>query len=203
MPLGGNQDPVSDSDRLSDLPRLLNEESVIDVTRTLYDLVVARHPLGIPQGADKTRTNPLLSKRLKIQLATAESCQQDYLRQVPGRGTSHKPAWLNAGLFSGEGKLALPNAGLVDHKVRQDDGSFRILVWLSRKESGAPPSSPAKATWRNWRADARVILEDGHFVVDDVKLFEGVSADSSFHSFSDFFSGCDGLRWVGASTTAR
>ena len=203
MPLGGNQDPVSDSDRLSDLPRLLNEESVMDVTRTLYDFVVARHPLGIPQGADKTRINPLLSKRLKIQLATAESCQQDYLRQAPGRGTSHKPAWLNAGLFSGEGKLALPSAGLVDHKVRQDDGSFVILVWLSRKESGVPPSPPAKATWRNWRADARVISEDGHFVVDDVKLFDGVSSDSSFHSLSDFFSGCDGPRWVGASTTAR
>ena len=203
MPLLGNQDPVSDSDRLSDLPRLLNEESVIDVTRTLYDFVVARHPLGILQGADKTKINPLLSKRLKIQLATAENCQQDYPRQVSGRGTSHKPAWINAGLFSGEGKLALPSASLVDHKVRQDDGSFVALVWLSRKESGVPLSPAAKATWRNWRADARVISEDGHFVVDDVKLFDGISGDSSFHSLSDFFSGCDGPHWVGANAPAR
>lgn len=203
MPLLGNQDPVSDSDRLSDLPRLLDEQSVIDVTRTLYDFVVVHHPLGIPQGADKMRINPLLSKRLKIQLATAESCQQDYLRQVPGRGTSHKPEWLNAGLFSGDGKLALPSADLVDHKLRQDDGSFSTFVWLSRKESGVSPSSPAEATWTNWRAEARVISEDGHFVVDDVKLFDGVSGDSSSHSLSDFFSGCDGPHWVGVSTTAR
>jgi hypothetical protein len=203
MPLFGNLDPVSDSDRLSDLPRLLDEESVIDVTRTLYDFVIARHPLGIPQGADKMRINPLLSKRLKIQLATAEGCQQDSLGQVPGRGASHKPDWLNAGLFSGDGKLALPSAGLVDHKVRQDDGSFVVRVWLSRKEAGVPPSSPANVTWRNWRADARVISEDGHFVGDDVKRFDGVSGDSSFHSLSDVFSGCDGPRWVGASTTAR
>lgn len=203
MPLGGNQDPVSDSDKLSDLLRLLDEESVIDVTRTLYDFVVARHPLGIPRGADKMRINTLLSKHLKIQLATAERCQQDYFRLVPDRGTSQKPAWLNTGLFSGEGKSALPSADLVDHKLRQDDGSFTTFVWLSRKESGASPSSPAEATWRNWRAEARVISEDGHFVVDDVKLFDGVSGDSSSHSLSDFFSGCDGPHWVGASTTAR
>jgi hypothetical protein len=199
-PPAGTGDPVSDSDRLSDLPRLLNEESVIDVTRDLYDTVVARHPLGIHQGADQTGIVPLLSKRLKIQLATAESCQQDYLRQVPGRGTSHKPAWLKAGLFSGEGKLALPNADLVDHKVRQDDGSFVVLVWLSRKESSVPPSPTANATWKNWRADARVISEDGQFVVDDVRLFDGVSADSSSHLLSDFFSGCDGPRWAGDGT---
>jgi hypothetical protein len=203
MPLSGNLDPVSDSDRLSDIPRLLSEESVIDVTRTLYDFVVSHHPLGIPQGTDKTRISPLLSKRLKLQLATAQSCQQDYLRQVPAHGTSHKPAWLNAGLFSGDGNFALPSADLVDHKVRQRDGSFVVLVWLSRKESGVPPSPLAKVAWRNWRADARVISEDGHFVVDDVKLSDGVSNDSSFHSLSDVFSECDGPRWVDASTTAR
>jgi hypothetical protein len=106
-------------------------------------------------------------------------------------------------LFSGEGKLALPNGDLVDHKVRQGDGSFVVLVWLSHKESGVPPSPTANATWKNWRADARVISEDGHFVVDDVKLFDGVSADSSSHSLSDFFSGCDGPRWVGVGATDR
>jgi hypothetical protein len=201
--LGGTGDPVSDSDRLSDLPRLLNEESVIDVTRNLYDAVVARNPLGIPQGADQTRIIPFLSKRLKIQLSTAESCQKDYLRQAPGPGTNPKPAWLKAGLFSGEGKLALPNADLVDHKVRQEDGSFVVIVWLSHKESGVPSSQTANVTWKNWRADTRVISEDGRFVVDDIKLFDGVSADSSSHSLSDLFSGCDGPRWVGVGATAR
>ncbi|HEY3706849.1 MAG TPA: hypothetical protein VGL22_17430 [Terracidiphilus sp.] len=203
MPLGGTGDPVSDSDRLSNLPRLLNEESVIDVTRNLYDIVVAHHPLGIPQGPDRTRIRPLLSKRLNDQLATGQACQEDYLRQAPNRGASPRPVWPGAGLFSGEGKLALPNADLVDHKVREGDGSFVVLVWLSHKESGVPPSPTANATWKNWRADARVISEDGHFVVDDVKLFDGVAADSSSHSLSDFFSECDGPRWVGMGARDR
>ena len=37
----GNMEKLPDSDRLSDLPRLLDEEAVIDVTRNLYDAVVA------------------------------------------------------------------------------------------------------------------------------------------------------------------
>ena len=141
--LDGNKERASDSDRLSDLPRLLNEESVIDVTRNLYDAVVARHPLGIPQGADWTRISPLLSKRLKDRLATGQACQEDYLRQAPSRGASPRPVWLGAGLFSGEGKFALPGADLIDHKDRQDDGSFLVRVWLlaqGRRRSTRPCS---------------------------------------------------------------
>jgi hypothetical protein len=195
--LGGNKDRASDSDWLSDLPRLLDEESVIDVTRNLYDAVVAQHPLGIPQGADETGISSLLSKRLKDQLATGQTCQEDYLRQVQGLCGRPKPAWLNTGLFSGEGKLASPDADLVDHKDRQDDGSFVVIVWLSHKDSGVPLSPAAEATWRNWRVDTRVISEGGHFVVDDVRLFEGLSTDGPSHLLSESFAGCDGSHWIG------
>jgi hypothetical protein len=66
------------------------------------------------------------------------------------------------------------------------------------------PALPnSKCNVEELAGDARVISEDGHFVVDDVKLFDGVSADSSSHSLSDFFSGCDGPRWVGVSATDR
>jgi hypothetical protein len=103
VPADGNSEGSSDSDRLADLPRLLGEEAVIDVTRKLYDAVVAHHPLGIPSGQDRLTFGPLLSKRLYGQLETAQTCRADYFHQNPGPAKATKPAWFNAGLFSGDG----------------------------------------------------------------------------------------------------
>lgn len=192
----------SDSDRLSDLPRLLGEEAVIDVVRNLYDVVVTRHPLGIPRGNDKVTLSPLLSKHLRGRFDAAQACQDDYFRQNPPR-TEPKPAWLSAGLFSGDGVLATPTADLVDHKERQDDGSFLVLVWLSREDAAQRNSNPPAPRWRNWHVIAHVKSEDGRFVIDDVQLFSDDATDGSSRHLSDLFAGCDGPRWVGMGDAIR
>jgi hypothetical protein len=202
-PADSNIEEPPDSDRLSDLPRLLDEEAIIDVTRKLYDAVVAGHPRGIPNGQDKVRITPLLSKRLRGRLESAQACQEDYLRQHPGPAKMPESAWFKAGLFSGEGALALPGADLVDHKQRQEDGSFQVFVWLSREDSAVQDSAPSASRWRTWHISAVVKSEDGRFVVDDVRLFGDDSLDGPSRLLSDSFSGCDGPRWVGIGSTTR
>jgi hypothetical protein len=203
VPADGNMERASDSGRLGDLPRLLDQQAVIDVTRKLYDAVVAHHPLGIPRGQDQIRISPLLSKRLREQLQTEQACQADYIRQHLGSAEATKPAWLNAGLFSGGGELALPGADLVDHKEQQKDGSFLVLVWLSRENPTAPDSAAPVSRWRTWHVSALVKSENGRFVVDDVRLFGDDSLDGRSRLLSDQFSGCEGPRWVGVASTVR
>lgn len=203
MPTDGNMEKAPDSIRLSELPRLLDEEAVIDVTRNLFDAVVARHPLGVPHGEDKAGISPLLSKRLRTQLEAAQACQVDFLRQYPRPAKMPEPAWFNAGLFSGDSALALPGADLVDHKERQEDGSFLVFVWLSHENSAVPDSAPSASRWRIWHVSALVKSEDGRFVVDDIRLFGEDSIDGPSLLLSDSFTGCDGPRWVGIDSTIR
>jgi hypothetical protein len=191
----GDMERVSDTDHLSDLPRLLDQQAVVDVTRNLYDAVVSGHPLGIPREQNKARIDPLLSKRLRQQLETSYACQDDDFRQNP-RPTATKPVWLSAGLFSGSGELALPGADLVDHKELQADGSFLVFVWLSRELPAQPNPSAPGSQWRTWHVSARVKAEDGKFVVDDVRLFGDDSLDGPSQTLSDLLVGCDGTRWV-------
>jgi hypothetical protein len=202
-PADGNMEKAPDSDRLSDLPRLLDEEAIIDVTRNLYDAVVAGHPLGIPHAQEKVRITPLLSKRLRAQLETTQACQADYLRQHPDPAEVPKPAWFNAGLFSGDGAQALPGADFVDHKERQADGSFMVFVWLTQENSAVPGSAPRASRWRTWQVSALVKSEDGRFVVDDVRLFGDNSMEGPSRLLSDTLTGCDGPRWVGVGSTIR
>jgi hypothetical protein len=164
---------------------------------------VAHHPLGIPRGQDRASITPLLSRRLHKQLGAVQSCQADYLRQYPRPARATQPAWLNAGLFSGDGALALPGADLVDHKERQEDGSFRVFVWLSREDSARSDSASPASRWRIWHVSALVKSEDGRFVVDDVRLFGDDSKDGPSRLLSDSFAGCDGPRWVGIGSAIR
>ena len=203
LPADGNFEKAPDSRWLSDLPRLLDEEAVIDATRNLYDAVVTHHPLGIPQGPDKLRIGPLLSTRMRRQLETAQACQADYLRQNSHPTETTKPAWLTAGLFSGDGALASPGADLVAQKERQGDGSFQVLVWLSRENSAPPASPPLSSSWRAWHVSALVKPEEGRFVVDEIRLFSDNFTDSPSRLLSESFTGCDGPRWVGIGTATK
>ncbi|MBZ5641627.1 MAG: hypothetical protein LAO19_02605 [Acidobacteriia bacterium] len=193
-------DKVSDSDRLSDLPRLLDHEGAIEVARNLYDIIVEHHPLGIPQADDRSRILPLLSTRLRKQLQDAQACQDDYLHQSPTSDRNQKPMWFNVGLFSGEGELTAPGAELIDHEEQKDDGSVHVIVWLSRKGFVVPKSATSASSWRNWHVSVAVRAEDGRFAVDDVRIFDGLSADSPSHLLTDSFAGCNGARWVGVDS---
>src|SRR5579859_4793555 len=66
------------SERLSDLPSLLDEPAVTGGVQKLYSQIVARHVIGIPAGADFAAIRPYLSKRLAAQLQRAQACQDDY-----------------------------------------------------------------------------------------------------------------------------
>jgi len=191
-----DSDKPSDSDRLSDLQHLLDQQAVIDVARNLYNIVLEHHPIGIPRGDDSAKIMPLLSASLRKRLQTAHACQEDYIRQFPTSDRDQEPAWFNAGLFSGEAELAAPTAELVDHKEPNDDGSFRVIVWLSRQVSLAPKSAASGSSWINWHVSVVVKAEDGKFVIDDVRIFDGLSADSRSHLLTDSFVGCNGSRWV-------
>lgn len=96
------------SERLSDLPGLLNQPAFTGGARQLYEEIVARHPIGIPSGAELATIRPFLSKRLAEQLQTAKACQEDYFQQHQIKEGTPKPAWLKTGIFSGDGKRAAP-----------------------------------------------------------------------------------------------
>lgn len=93
---------TGNANRLSGLPLLLDQPAVTGGVSDLYEKIVARHPIGIPQGADKAALWPFLSRRLTQQLETVQACHDDYFRQQPKAGTISKPAWMTSDLFSGE-----------------------------------------------------------------------------------------------------
>lgn len=176
-------------------------DSPESVVRKLYRQVVTRRPLGIPKGADRTAISPFLSKRLLRRLDTAQACENDYLHRQAEGDVIQKPAygWLETGLFSGANEKAIPAEALVERAEKQKDGSFLVFVRLTFKESfetyGRPPNP---ADQFSWRIAAVVVLQDGHPVVDDVLFFKDdwTQVDSRLE---DYFSACDGPRWVGRS----
>ena len=168
-----------------------------DVVRQLYRYVVAHRPLGIPTGDDKAAIWPLLSRNLIQQLETARACEDDY-RQQHGHDDG-KPSipWLESGLFSGSDEEALPSEVTVERIEPQEDGSFRICVQFTYKESFETHDRPpdASATF-HWRGAVIVKSDDGRFAIDDILIFKGMSAKLESR-LSRAFTGCSGPRWVG------
>jgi hypothetical protein len=180
------------TERLSGLPGLLDQPVVTSGVDDLFQKIVARHPIGIPTGEDKAALWPSLSKRLTKQLETAQGCQDDYLRRRSNADAGPKPAWLNSGIFTGISKRALPLSAFATHKEPQKDGSFAVSVQLTYVK--LPGFVPDEA---NWGVIATVIPEDNRFVVDDVRLFDGLDTNGPSHLLSESFAGCDGAHWTG------
>jgi hypothetical protein len=166
------------------------------VVRKLYGQVVKRRPLGIPKGADKTAISAFLSKGLLQRLVVAQRCEADYFRQHD-QGSKPPFDWLETGLFSGTNEKGIPAAAVVDRTERQEDGSFRVYVRLTYKESFETYGrAPDPANTFNWDVAAVVISEGGRFVVDNVLMLkENTTKIES--SLTDSFAGCVGPRWVG------
>jgi hypothetical protein len=173
------------------------------VVRELYQQVVARRPLGIPKGEDRAALRPFLSKRMIQKLDAAQSCEDDYLRQRPDKNGKPAFGWLETGLFSGSNEWAIPDAAVVERTEQTKDGTFRVYVRLTYKESfetyGKPPD-PAHTF--DWHIAAVVITEERRFVVNDVLLFNDDSTKISSR-LTDSFAGCDGPRWVGIKAKGR
>ena len=162
------------------------------VVRKLYAQVVARHPLGIPKGPDRAAIWPLLSKQLTRKLEAAQACEADYVRQHAGHDGKPEFGWLESGLFSGGNEEALPARAVVERAEPQKDGSFQVYVKLTYRDT----ESRHPANMFHWEIAAKVVSEDGRFVVDDVLLFKDDSTEVKSR-LSDSFVGCDGSRWTG------
>jgi hypothetical protein len=187
------------SERLSDLPALLDQPAVTGGMQKLYEEIVAHHPIGIPRSAEMAIIRPFLSNRLAEQLQTAQACQDDYSRQHPTPSGISKPGWLKSGLFSGEGSHASPVDAVVHHKEKQNDGSFLVSVDLEPVEALIDLGHGRRAFHGgySWQVEARVISENGQFAVGDVRIFDRFPAEGPSHLLSDSFTGCDGSHWTG------
>ncbi len=157
------------------------------VVRSLYRVVVTRHPIGLPWAADRKALAPYLRQGGIRELNTALACAGDYSRQHPKHDEKPEFAWFEQGLFSGGNERALPGAFHVENTQPDKDGSFRVHVRLKYTE---PPAA-------YWYVDVIVKQEDGHFVVDDVVYLKDQDRDVESRLSHELTAGCDGSRWVG------
>ena len=194
------------AERLSGLPALLDQPAFAHGVGQLYGEIVARHPIGIPAGSDMAGIRPFLSKRLAEQLKTAKTCEIDYFRQHNQlTDSAPKPTWLKRGIFSGDGNRASPASAWPVREGPQKDGSFLVSVNLFAEtiDLGNGLRGGAASPTGVWHVHVKVISEDGQYVVDDVRLFDGPSADGPSHLLSDSFAGCDSPHWTGLAATNK
>lgn len=159
------------------------------VVRSFYTEVIARHPVGIPRGADLKAVVPYLSKNLLHRIDLAVACENDYCRQHQKPKEKPQIEWLEFGLFTGGNEKVSPSAFDIERTQSEKDGSFRVHVRLT----WGSPSKP----WI-WHVVAVVVQEHGHFVVDDVIFLKDENLDDVESRLSvTLASGCDGPRWVG------
>lgn len=157
------------------------------LVRSLYQKVVALHPLGNSVGGHLKVFAPYLTKALLHRIDLANACNVDWDRQHPDPNS--KPPGLEGGLFTGDDLRAEPKAFHIERVQADKDGSIRVYVKLTHEEPGESP-------W-TWRVAAIVVRENGHFVVGDVIYLKDSPQDVDVR-LSDYLSqGCNGPRWVG------
>lgn len=193
------------SERLSDLPAILDQPVVTGDVFNLYQEIVAHHPIGIPAGAEMVAIRPYLSKRLAEQFQTVQACQDDFGRQHSAASGVSKPGWLKTSLFSGEGSHASPVDAMVDRRAKQNDGSFLVYVDLEPADAVINLGHGRRAFHGGytWQVEARVVSENGRFVVDDVRIFDRFPAEGASQLLSESFAGCDGSHWTGPTAAIR
>ena len=167
-----------------------------DVVQKLYREVVARHPLGVPYGAAKTAIWPLLSKRLIKAFETRNACDGDWERQHPNANVPpyilKQPGFYEDGLFSGSNERGEINGAVVESTKVQADGSYLVYVKVWSYFDGGETSLRTGKIYR-WRVAARVLPENGQFVVDDILGFKGVfDYDKAVYMSKMLTIGCKG-----------
>jgi hypothetical protein len=164
------------------------------LTERLYRQVVARHPTGLPLGADMKVFAPYLSSGLLHGIELARACSRDWVLQDQKRLLKGDQApekapfgWAESGIFSGAAERSEPNAFVIERTESEKDGSIRVYVRLTL--SSPPPES--------WEVAAVLVRENRHFVVDDL-IYLKDNGDASGMRLSKLLSnGCEGSRWVG------
>lgn len=149
--------------------------------------------MGVPHGAAKTAIWPLLSERLIKSFETRNACDMDWDRRH--RNADHPvkaPGVYEDGLFSGSNDLGDVDGAAVGSTKVQADGSYLVYVSLWSRFNGGDLSQRNAKIYR-WRVAARVISEDGRFVVDDILGFKGVfDYDKSIYMSRMLTIGCKG-----------
>lgn len=203
---GGGWIITGEAEHLSGLPALLDQPPYAHVVGQLYDNIISQHPVGIPTAHEAALVRPFLSKRLELQLESAKACEADYFRQHPqttDRAT--QPAWLKTDLFTGSGNRIAPTSAWPVRQGQQKDGAFLVLVNLFSQtiDLGNGLKGGAGNPGGSWHAMVRVTSEDGRYVVDDVRLFEGASTEGPSYLLSESFPGCSGPHWEGSPASTR
>jgi hypothetical protein len=159
------------------------------LVRSLYKQVVARHPLGIPYGADMKVFAPYLSKTLLHRFDLNDACFADWHRQNPDPDLKPPVGLIEDGIFSGANEEAEPRAFHIERMEAERDGSFRVYVRFTR---GTPPEKSLI-----WRVATIIVRENGHYVIDDVIYLKDKDHDAESRLSEGLSYGCDGSRWVG------
>ena len=175
-----------------------NEHDAQIVVMNLYKQIVLRKPLGIGSEADRRTVTPFLSPGLIARFNDAEACEKDYFRQYPDPNLKPKFAWLEMGLFSGGNEEAIPSDAIVQHTKIQQDGSYRVRVQLTYRESFETyDRTPDPANTFKWTVVASVIRDEGRFAVDDI-LYLNEDTKRIESRLSQVLSfGCEDGKWVG------
>jgi hypothetical protein len=161
-------------------------DAVVD---SLYQQVVARHPLGIPYGADMKVFAPLLSKGLLHRFELSNACFDDWERQHQDSSSKPSIGLIENGIFSGGDVKAEPKSFQIDRTASKKDGSSRVYVRLTW---GDPPDKPL-----TWYVAAVVVHENGRSVVDDVLYLKDKDGEVQSSLSKDLSPGCVGAHWVG------
>ena len=159
------------------------------LVQNLYRQVVARHPLGLPFGANREIFEPYLSKTLRHRIELARSCEDQWVRLNHGRMVKAPIAWSEAGIFSGDTGMDEPSAFEIERTEAKQDGSFLVYVKL---REGTPPEKP----W-SWEVAVRVVKENGHPLVDDVIYLKGDEVDVEYRLSELLGMDCKEGHWIG------
>jgi hypothetical protein len=155
----------------------------------LYRQVVARHPLGVPHGADMEVFAPYLSKRLLHRFDLSNRCFADWRRRYPDPDLKPDIGMFEDGVFSGETEKAEPTSFRVLHTRVGKRGASRVYVRLAW-------DSPPEKTWI-WYVAAVVVRENGRPVVDDIVFLKNKSGAIESRLSQRVLSRCDGARYTG------
>ena len=159
------------------------------LVESLYRQVVARHPSGIPSGANWIVFAPYLSTTLRQKIDLTRSCQDDWFGQNHGQMVKAPFAWDEAGFFSGANERTGPVSFKIERTESNNDGSFLVFVSL---RGGVPPEKP----WK-WKVAACVVKENERLLIGDVIYLKDEDLDAEYRLSDLLMEGCKGGRWIG------
>lgn len=139
------------------------------MVESLYEQVVARHPLGIPYGSDMDVFAPYLSKALLHSFDLSNACFADWRRKYPDPNLKPSIGMFEDGIFSGDSEKTVPMAFHVEKITPGRGGSSRVYVRLAW-------DSPQNKPWI-WYVAVVVIHERGRPVVNDVLYLKNRNGD--------------------------